>query len=85
MDLTWLFVFSRLMIEAEVSSLKTWGTILVPCEQTNNLIKAFNQAAGSTVVDYQFRKGVFGINTCKYPGNIIEGEMLSYVRKLLLD
>jgi hypothetical protein len=75
----------KLMIEAEASTAKTWGTILVPCEATNNLIKAFNQSAGSTVVDYHFKKGLFGIDTCKYPGKIIESAMLSYVRRLLLD
>jgi len=75
----------RFMIQAEVSTDKAWGTILVPCEQTNNLIKAFNQAAGSIAVNYGFKKGAFGINTCKYPGSIIESAMLSHVRKILLD
>lgn len=75
----------RFMIQAEVSTDKAWGTILVPCEQSNNLIKAFNQAAGSIVVNYGFKKGLFGINTCKYPGNIIESLMLSHVRRILLD
>ncbi|MCP9810261.1 hypothetical protein KBY58_12570, partial [Cyanobium sp. HWJ4-Hawea] len=75
----------RLMIDAEVRTDKAWGTILVPCTATNNLIEAFNREAGYRAVDWSFQKGRFGIDTCKYQGGFIEDAMLAAVRSALVS